>query len=285
MIIKQAGNTSAKMEANNKVLKGPLAENPAATSKDSDSFKEFLCKECYNRKFETISKLKYHRLKNHGKWLAKSFKCSGCDKSYGTNSNLKKHQKFVCGKTVQNKIVCPDCNYTTHDLYNMKVHQRKHTGERPYICTLCNYGFYKASDQKLHQKSCKGKLFDIFYDCSKRNNIKQNVISGLQLNCPHCETSFHFRTKLNHHLTWSETCGSVRDKVGEATNQSDAPMIRLNTEKVSVIAFNCNELLDKNIFVERKKKSKCGKSSLKIIFKYGMGINYLHSVLNHLLYI
>ena len=110
------------------------------------------------------------------------------------------------------------------------------------------------------------------------------MFSGFQLNCPHCQTSFHFRTKLNHHLTWSETCGSVRDKVGQATNQSDAPMIRLNTEKISIIAFNCNELLDKTIFVERKKKSKCGKSCLKIIFKiwYGFG-NKLFSILNNLL--
>jgi len=216
------------MEANKTVLDG--------NSKNIDSCKTYTCKECSDRDFETASKLKYHRLKNHGKWLGMSFKCSDCDKSFGTNSNLKKHQKFVCGKTVQNNMVCSDCNYTTHDLYNMKVHQRKHTGERPYICTLCNYGFYKASDLNKHKKSCK----------------------GLQLNCPHCHTSFHFRTKLTHHLTWSETCGSVRDKFGQATDQSDVPMIRLNTEKVSVIAFNCNELLDKNIFVEKKKKSKCG---------------------------
>ena len=101
------------------------------------------------------------------------------------------------------------------------------------------------------------------------------MILGLQLNCPHCHTSFHFRTKLTHHLTWSETCGSVRDKFGQATDQSDVPMIRLNTEKVSVIAFNCNELLDKNIFVEKKKKSKCGKSSSKIILD-----NWLHQLYN-----
>ena len=107
------------------------------------------------------------------------------------------------------------------------------------------------------------------------------------MNCPHCHTSFHFRTKLTHHLTWSETCGSVRDKFGQATDQSDVPMIRLNTEKVSVIAFNCNELLDKNIFVEKKKKSKCGKSSSKIILDIEWTFqvpNYLHSIPNHLFF-
>ena len=165
-MITKKGKTSAKMEANNKVSKGPLSENSSPTttitSKDIDSSNTYTCKEC-NINFETVSKLKYHRLKNHGKWNGMSFKCSGCDKSYGTNSNLKKHQKFVCGKTIQNNIVCPDCNYTTHDLFNMKIHQRKHTGERPYICTLCNYGFYKASDLKLHQKSCKGKFKIIGY--------------------------------------------------------------------------------------------------------------------------
>ena len=125
--------------------------------------------------------------------------------------------------------------YRSHDLTNMKIHMRKHNGERPFKCSDCNYGFYKKSDLTLHQKSCNGK----------------------QYNCSKCNEYFHFRSKLDHHLNWSESCGSIRDKIG-SNPSSKSPMVRLNTNDSSIIGINCNEIVDKTVFVKRKKRSKCG---------------------------
>ena len=199
------------------------------------SWKTF-CKDC-QIDFETIAKIKYHRLKTHGKWKG-TVTCELCQKQYGTMSNLRKHQRIHHKEATNDKnlssIKCPDCPYTSHDMSNLRVHQRKHTGHRPFVCFLCNFGFYKNSDLTIHLNICK----------------------GVQFKCPKCDETFHFRSKLDHHMTWSYSCGTIPDTVGITPIRSQ--MICLNTEETSVIGINCEELVDENIFTKRKRNGKCG---------------------------
>ena len=117
------------------------------------------CQDC-RQSFTTISKLKYHRLKIHGKWSKRVWNCAECEKEghlqiaskiFSTQSNLNRHLRNVHQTgpllhqtpniskddlkppetIIDSQKDCPRCTYcpySTWDSYNLKVHIRKHTG-------------------------------------------------------------------------------------------------------------------------------------------------------------
>ena len=136
-------------------------------------------------------------------------------------------------------------------------------GDRPYKCDKCHFRFYKNSDLEKHRKSCKGLIYS----------------------CDTCAASFHFKKKLHHHLIWSKMCGilkglegvcstdstdSLVSKIEQEANEQkrmsddqnvieNLSIVRLNvTEKTSIILVNCENLLDKEFYEKRSKRSKCG---------------------------
>lgn len=88
------------------------------------------CSDCTSS-FDTSAKLKYHRLRHHGKWR-NPVSCPHCGKSYGTQTNLRRHIKKAHGegdgRDVSGKKSCPECEFVSHDSFHLEVHMRKHTG-------------------------------------------------------------------------------------------------------------------------------------------------------------
>ena len=189
------------------------------------------CKNC-EASFDTRAKLKYHRLKNHGKWK-ETLKCEKCQKSYGTLSNLRKHMKLVHDKV--KGIQCELCSFQTIDAHNMKIHKLTHSGPKPFDCQKCSFRCARKYDLQKHQKNCKGAI----YKCLK------------------CEETFHFKNKLTDHLSWSDQCGSIPQHVGTEVPK-ESSMVRLNTKDTFMLAINCEQLADTNVYNKKKKKVNCG---------------------------
>ena len=201
------------------------------SSKKTPVIAKQFCSECRCH-FDTLAKFKYHRLKAHGKWQG-TLKCQYCEKTYGTVSNLRKHERKAHQKTPLK--TCTECDYKTDDSSLLKIHLRIHSGEKPFACNRCAYASIKKSDLTKHIKRCQG----INHKCDK------------------CGQSFRFRKRLAEHLSWSDGCGSIREKVGFDV-PSKSKMVRLNTEHSYVVGVNCQEMADEKVFVKKKKKVRCG---------------------------
>ena len=140
-------------------------ENPFPPATLVRSTSNLLCQDCQIM-FSTSSKLKYHRLKNHGKWAKKIWTCGECQRStskatkfFSNQSNLNRHLRNshqtgpllhrhrksvdehldLMGNEIPPKpstLRCPYCPHSTWDAYNLRVHIRKHTGKRKGILFL-----------------------------------------------------------------------------------------------------------------------------------------------------
>ena len=136
-------------------------EKPLSQTTIVPSTYTLFCQDCQIT-FSTSSKLKYHRLKNHGKWSKQIWTCTECQQQGGTS----KHTKFFSNQSNLNRHLrnshqtgpllhrhqewsnehidltenktppktgiprCPYCPHSTWDAYNLRVHIRKHTGMR-----------------------------------------------------------------------------------------------------------------------------------------------------------
>ena len=105
----------------------------------------------------------------------------------------------------------------------------------------------------------------------------------MKYSCDSCKVTFHFKKQLHYHLIWSQSCGlfkelgvsdhfeictsrdSLVSNMKQEVNQrskkvnENLSIVRLNvTQKTSIILVNCENLVDKAIFIKRSKRSKCG---------------------------
>merc|ERR1719347_393500 len=133
------------------------------------------------------------------------------------------------------------CEYKCRDNYQLKVHMRSHTKEKPFHCVKCDFRSSKKEDCKRHMSSCKGPKY----------------------RCNNCEATFKSRSGINDHHIWDSVCGTLSSRESnepqciKAENNQSVVKIIISKE-VSVVGVNCNELLDKEVFVKRPRKTRCG---------------------------
>ncbi len=214
------------------------------SSNIKDKNKSKTCKDC-QASFPTRSKLKYHRMKQHGSWKDKTWDCNHdeCRQKFSTSSNLKRHVNKChnisdANKDQEENKTCQECGYVSGDLYHLEIHKRKHNKERPFVCHQCQAGFSKKSDLKRHLTSCKGP---------------KNV-------CQRCGEAFRYRKLLDQHSLWSTSCGVVAEALPDLSEESKSTaMVRFQVSKgQSVVGVDCAQLADPRVFDRAAKRVKCG---------------------------
>jgi len=173
----------------------------------------------------------------------KKYGCSICEKNFSVSSNLKRHIRRVhqSENRVVKSISCNMCEYKCRDNYQLKVHMRSHTKEKPFNCTKCDFRSSKKEDCKRHMSSCKGPKYK----------------------CNNCQATFKSRSSINDHHIWDNICGTLASKEADESQiiktENDRSIVKIIISKeMSVVGVNCNELLDKELFEKRPRKTRCG---------------------------
>ncbi|XP_054461506.1 zinc finger protein ZFP2-like [Anoplopoma fimbria] len=91
----------------------------------------------------------------------KQFRCSDCEKTFGTRGALKKHMIIHTG---ERPYSCSVCNKTFPRNGTLNLHMRIHTGEKPYSCSVCKKSFRRNHDLQRHFKAHTGEKP---YSCSE----------------------------------------------------------------------------------------------------------------------
>jgi len=178
--------------------------------------------------------------------LEKEYDCTLCGKNFSVSSNLKRHIRRVHENkndtnAVKKSISCSMCDYKCRDNYQLKVHTRSHTKEKPFNCSKCDFKSSKKEDCKRHMNSCKGPKYK----------------------CSNCQAIFKSRSSVNEHHVWDSVCGTLASKESDETQiikkENDRSIVKIIISKeMSVVGVNCNELLDKEVFEKRRRKTRCG---------------------------
>ncbi|XP_057704625.1 zinc finger protein 250-like [Corythoichthys intestinalis] len=167
----------------------------------------------------------------HSKCDNPPWKCSQCDKTFGTKYTLRVHVKLhsgvkpfmcsVCGKRFSQKahltthtrihtgdkpFSCAVCTKSFIDNSAMIKHTRIHTGEKPFACLVCSLTFSDRSNLGKHMRRHTGEKPFACSLCGKRFSIRGRLITHNRTHtgekpftCNLCGLSFSDRSGLAHH--------------------------------------------------------------------------------------
>ncbi|XP_051918743.1 zinc finger protein 135-like [Hippocampus zosterae] len=102
------------------------------------------------------------------------FKCSHCDKTFGTKYSLTRHMQSHTGDKTHWK--CSQCGRTLGDRRNLRRHMMVHTGEKPFTCSICGKRFSQKANLITHTRTHTGEKPFACTHCSKRFGDRSALI-------------------------------------------------------------------------------------------------------------
>ncbi|XP_019740141.1 zinc finger and SCAN domain-containing protein 2-like [Hippocampus comes] len=133
------------------------------------------------------------------------FKCSHCDKTFGTKYTLTRHMKsHTAGKK---HWKCSQCGRTLGDRRNLRRHMMVHTGEKPFMCSICGKRFSQKANLITHTRTHTGEKPFSCTLCSKRFGDRSALIqhkkthaAGKHFACSVYNPSFGVHSNLGQHM-------------------------------------------------------------------------------------
>ncbi|XP_061669677.1 zinc finger protein 22-like [Syngnathoides biaculeatus] len=102
------------------------------------------------------------------------WKCSQCDKAFGSKYTLTRHMKsHTVGKE---HWKCSQCGRTLGDRRNLRRHMMVHTGEKPFMCAICGKRFSQKANLITHTRTHTGEKPFSCSLCSKRFGDRSALI-------------------------------------------------------------------------------------------------------------
>ena len=176
--------------------------------------KRFCCDICGKRYFAKDKLIAHMTVHDANPELCKKFVCGSCGSKFNSKYHLQRHEAS------HNKLFrCSECDKCFGTRQVLNEHEQLHIASKPYVCGLCAKEFHRAWNVKQHflthkvithkddstistvQKvtfKCTG-CFIVFYErhlLSRHELICDKIIHK----CTGCVKSFHLKLSLVHHM-------------------------------------------------------------------------------------
>ncbi|XP_061620903.1 zinc finger protein 22-like isoform X3 [Phyllopteryx taeniolatus] len=145
----------------------PLSDSDSRTSHtDNTHWKCSQCDKAFGSKYTLTRHMKSHAVgKEH-------WKCSQCGRTLGDRRNLRRHMMVHTG---EKPFMCSICGKRFSQKANLITHTRTHTGEKPFSCSLCNKRFGDRSALIQHKKTHTGGKCFAYSVYNQSFNVHSNL--------------------------------------------------------------------------------------------------------------
>jgi KRAB domain-containing zinc finger protein len=166
-----------------------------------------ICPIC-GKKLNSIYEVRRHTSFMHEGKARPKFKCTLCDKSYGTKRVLEEHMSVHEGKMFQ----CSNCDEEFNSKIKFERHfAKEHNRSNLHKCTQCDLAYVTKQNLLshiafVHEKTSSNVCPHCGKNCMRQSDLTNHIrkvheLAGIHpYKCKDCEKSFKEETRLKSHI-------------------------------------------------------------------------------------